>query len=89
MDSTHVLNQVNALGAGSGLKHMVLESIGKLDIPLPPLELQEQVVQEINRKLVEAYKILSISKRQQESITALPNAIMQGIFGKYVLPDED
>ena len=38
-----VLDQVARMGAGMGLKHMVLKSIRALEVPVPPLPIQERV----------------------------------------------
>ncbi len=87
LDSPYVLKQVDALGAGSGLKHMVLESIRKIDIPLPQLDQQEQIVWELKEKLAKIQTLSRVLKKQEEAINALPNALMQGLFGGYVQPD--
>lgn len=89
LDSPYVLNQVKILGAGSGLKHMVLESIRKLEIPLPPLDIQEQIVIQLKEKLVKTQGISMVTIKQLEAINALTNVILQQTFGGFTPPAED
>ena len=69
LDSSRVLKQVETLGAGAGLKHMVLRSIKSLEVPLPSMKRQMEIasylavqkkrINEINISLCDEFSALN------------------------------
>lgn len=80
LDSPRVLNQVEHLAAGAGLKHMVLKSIRKLSIPLPPLHVQSQIAEQLETKLNAVNIALSAVSTELDTIQRLPAALLREAF---------
>jgi type I restriction enzyme, S subunit len=80
LDSSDILRQVETLATGSGLKHMVLGSIKALEIHVPPLEVQNQAVHEIQSKLIIAQNVLAQIHERLEAIEAMPATILHRAF---------
>jgi restriction endonuclease S subunit len=80
LESPQVLAQVEELGAGAGLKHMVIKSIKALQIPVPTLEDQERITKEIKSKLDDAAKVTEILESQLVEINRLPASLLREAF---------
>lgn len=84
LESPMVLKQVELLGAGAGLKHMVLRSIRALEIPLPPMPEQRKIADTLNEQMLKAEQTKKILKDQLDSINKLPAALLRQAFsGKF------
>lgn len=80
MTSPFVMQQVERLGAGAGLKHMVLKNIRALEIPCPPLHEQRQISSMLFEKMVAAEKALKAAEEELQTINALPAALLRRAF---------
>ncbi|MFN5515732.1 MAG: restriction endonuclease subunit S [Cyanobacteriota bacterium] len=80
LDSDSVLKQVELLGSGAGLKHMVIKSIKALQINLPLIEEQKKIAQELKEKMLQVTIIQNALQSQLEAINALPAAILRQAF---------
>ncbi len=80
LESPQVLAQVEELGAGMGLKHMVIKSIKALNIPVPSLEDQERIANEIKSKLAETARVTEMLESQLAEINRLPTSLLRKAF---------
>lgn len=81
LESPFVLEQVKLLGAGMGLKHMVLKSIRSLEIPLPSTIKEQREVVEKLKKQMQAVETLKKSLTDKlEAIKKLPAALLRKAF---------
>jgi type I restriction enzyme S subunit len=80
LESPQVLAQVEELGAGMGLKHMVIKSIKALEIPVPSLADQERIASGIISKLDNATKITEMLESQLAEIKRLPASLLRKAF---------
>jgi len=80
LESPHVLKQVERLGAGAGLKHMVLRSIRALLVPVPSLERQQEIAKNVREKLTRSQTIQKLLELQLEEINAMPAALLRAAF---------
>lgn len=80
LESPLVLKQVELLGAGAGLKHMVLRSIRALEIPLPSIPEQRNIAAALNEQMLNAEQAKKILKDQLASINKLPAALLRQAF---------
>jgi hypothetical protein len=83
LESPQVLGQGQELGAGAGLKHMVIKSIKALQIPVPSLDVPEMIAAEITQKLAEPQKVIQALDAQLAEINQLPAALLsQALSGE-------
>ncbi len=80
LESPQVQSQVKELGAGAGLKHMVIKSIKALEIPVPDLLEQEEIATEITLKLDRAQKVISSLEFQLINLNQLPFSLLAKAF---------
>lgn len=78
--SPSVMNQVERLGSGAGLKHMVLKSIRALEIPCPPLNQQRLISETLSRQLAILAKAEQASKEALDAVLSLPGALVRQVF---------
>ncbi|MDQ1251023.1 MAG: putative Type restriction modification specificity domain protein [Euryarchaeota archaeon] len=62
--------------------------IQNFGIPIPPIEIQEQLVYQLDKKRKSIRELLDHTNIQLEAINRFPNSILNEIFGKYEIPDE-
>jgi type I restriction enzyme S subunit len=80
LESPAVLGQVKQLGAGAGLKHMVLKSIRALELPLPPLSEQQSIVAMLNDQMASAARARTANEEELDAINKLPAALLRRAF---------
>lgn len=80
LESPFVLKQVERLGAGAGLKHMVLKSIRALEIPLPPLSEQGHIAAMLNGRMTTLEQTCKVLEEQLDTINRLPAALLRRAF---------
>lgn len=80
MKSRYVLHQVDRLGAGAGLKHMVLKSIRSLVIPCPSLEEQRRIAGVLREQMAAVEKARTAAEEELHTINALPSALLRRAF---------
>jgi type I restriction enzyme S subunit len=80
LESPDVLKQVELLGAGAGLKHMVLKSIRALQIPLPSLSIQKQVSAHLGDCFSEATRTQRAIQEQLDAINQMPATLLRQAF---------
>jgi type I restriction enzyme, S subunit len=80
LESPAVLRQVKQLGAGAGLKHMVLKSIRALEVPLPPHADQQRIAKMLNREMASAERTRKAIEEELETINKLPAALLHRAF---------
>lgn len=80
LESPRVLEQVELLGAGAGLKHMVLRSINALEVPLPPLSTQQRIAARIKAKMAQAESLKAMLSEQMKTVDRLPPALLRRAF---------
>jgi type I restriction enzyme S subunit len=80
LESPAVLGQVKQLGAGAGLKHMVLKSIRVLELPLPPLSEQQTIVPMLNEQMASADRARTATQEELDAINKLPAALLRRAF---------
>lgn len=80
LESPCVLAQVKQLGAGVGLKHMVLKSIRSLKIPIPPISEQKRIAVTLSEKMTEVEKLRKSLEEQLDTINKLPATFLRQAF---------
>ena len=80
LESPNMLEQVKLLGAGAGLKHMVLKSIRALDVPLPALSIQRRIVARLSEQMATAERTRKALEEQLGTINKLPAALLRRAF---------
>ncbi len=80
LESPDVMKQVEKLGAGAGLKHMVLKSIRALMIPLPDLATQQRIVTTLNEQMASAHRARKAVEEELDAINKLPAALLRRAF---------
>ena len=80
LESPNMLEQVKLLGAGAGLKHMVLKSIRALDVPLPALSIQRCIVARLSEQMGTAGQTRKTLEEQLDTINKLPAALLRRAF---------
>jgi type I restriction enzyme, S subunit len=80
LESPFVLKQVELLGAGAGLKHMVLKSIKALVVPLPNLDEQNRIAAQLSKQMAEAERVHKTLEDQLYTSNKLPAAILRRAF---------
>lgn len=80
LESPQTLEQVEFLAAGAGLKHMVLKSIRRLRLHLPPLDVQQQLAIQLKARF-DALEQVSINAAiERDAIGAIPRALLREAF---------
>jgi len=72
--------QVERLGAGAGLKHMVLKSIRALRIPCPPISEQRRIAAILNEQMAMVARARKAAEEELETINTLPAALLRTAF---------
>jgi len=80
LESPDALKQVENLGAGAGLKHMVLKSIRALEIPLPTMEEQSRIATILKGKLAVVRQLKKELSEQLASINKLSSSLLRQAF---------
>lgn len=80
LESPDVLQQVEHLASGAGLKHMVLKSIRLLRFPFPPLETQNAIADGLQQRLAAVETALGAAAAQRDAVYTLPSAIIRRAF---------
>jgi len=80
LESPDVLEQVNRLGAGAGLKHMVLKSIRALEVPVPPIHVQVAITTMLQEKISSSNRIRGLLEEKLEMIKRLPASLLRQAF---------
>jgi len=80
LESPAVLSQVEQLGAGAGLKHMVLKSIRSINVPMPPLRDQERLADELDGRLNSVRRLQGMTDTQAAEIGRLPATLLRRAF---------
>jgi len=80
LESPFVIEQVKRLGAGAGLKHMVLKSIRALKIPVPPLFEQECIAEFLTEHIGFIGCLEKSLKEKRHMIDMLPAALLRRAF---------
>jgi len=80
MMSRYVIHQVDRLGAGAGLKHMVLKSIRALMIPCPSLKEQRRIAAVLREHLAAVEKVRAAAEIELQTINALPATLLRQAF---------
>jgi len=69
------------LRLGSAQPHVYPKDVSKIEIPLPPLDEQRQIVATLNAKTAIAEKTRTAAEAELEAIEALPGALLRRAFG--------
>jgi len=80
LESPQVLEQVDRLAAGAGLKHMVLKSIRLLQLPLPSTETQDAIAARLRGRLGAIEQALAAASEERDAVYRLPPAIIRRAF---------
>lgn len=80
LESPSVLEQVDRLGAGAGLKHMVLKSIRALRIDLPSLSEQRSLSRSLQGKFETIEKAKAAVEAAACAIDAMSDALLREAF---------
>lgn len=80
LESPDVVNQVEQLGMGAGLKHMVLRSIRSLTVPMPPLEDQQRLADELDVRISQARRLEEVASGHAAVVGRLPAAVLRRAF---------
>jgi len=80
LESPALLQQVEKLAAGAGLKHMVLKSIRSLEVPLPTLSEQQHVATILDEQMAGVVQAHQGIEEELEAINALPSALLRRAF---------
>ncbi|MBP1908451.1 restriction endonuclease subunit S [Methanolobus bombayensis] len=79
---------IMASESGATRQALTKTKIENFDIPLPPFETQQQIVEQLN-EINELSKILMNQINSQlEAVNKLPASILNEIFGKYEIPEK-
>jgi type I restriction enzyme S subunit len=90
LDSPLVQSRIDEQSAGAGLKHIVLEEIKALEIPLPETkEDQIEFAQSLRCRIEKLAPIIATAEKQLEAINALPKAFLREVFGIFEPPELD
>lgn len=80
LESPEVLEQVKLLGAGAGLKHMVLKSINALSVPVPPMGAQRRIADMLGDCIRESNRLTTLIDAQRDMVDTLPQAVLRKAF---------
>jgi len=80
LESAAVLEQVEQLGAGAGLKHMVLKSVRALEIPLPSLAEQQRVATLLDGQMATVERARKAIEVELDAINKLHAALLRRAF---------
>jgi type I restriction enzyme, S subunit len=80
LESPSAIAQVKHLGAGAGLKHMVIQSIRALRIPLPSLSEQKRIADLLVSKRTAADGVAALIHQELADIDALPFVFLRSAF---------
>ena len=85
---SYISEAVKMGGHGAIITHRTKSDMENLEIPLPKIEKQKEIVIYIEEKYVSSKKLLNHLEIQFDSINQLPSSILNEVFGQYQLPDE-
>ena len=80
LESPSALEQVKRLGAGAGLKHMVLKSILALEVPIPSLSSQREIVGRWQGLSDGLSALTASAERQLQTLKLLQPALLRTAF---------
>jgi type I restriction enzyme S subunit len=80
LESPDALEQVDRLGAGAGLKHMVLKSIRALEVPIPPIHVQKAIATMLQEKISSSNRIRGLLEEKLKKINRLPPSLLRRAF---------
>ena len=80
LDSPDVREQVQLMGAGAGLKHMVLKSIRALQVPVPKIEDQKRIAAEFQSREQVTGEIKAALTEQLNEIKKAPLSLLRRAF---------
>ena len=80
--------ELDRLKEGAIIKTLYMPLIKSFEIMLPPLKIQEEIIEKM--KTIYKYHnfLLSNAETQRIAINQLPESILNEVFGQYQLPDE-
>lgn len=78
LESPHIQNQINPQGAA--LKHLYLRELREFLVPLPPKEVQERIVEQLDSLSVESYRLESTYQEKLNSLNELKQSLLQKAF---------
>ena len=79
---------VNSLNKGSLIQHMFTSQLADYELPLPPLEDQRRIVQEIDERLSRIDAMRASIERAQRRSAALRAAILERAFRGELVPQD-
>ncbi|MBU2571026.1 MAG: restriction endonuclease subunit S [Gammaproteobacteria bacterium] len=78
LESPLIQNQIKPQGAA--LKHLYLRDLREYLVPLPPKEVQDKIVEELDSFSVESYRLESIYQQKLNSLKELKQSLLQKAF---------
>jgi hypothetical protein len=79
---------VNGLNKGSLIQHMFTSQLAEYELPLPPLEEQRRIVQEVEERLSRIDAMRASIERAQRRSAALRAAILERAFRGELVPQD-
>ncbi len=73
--------------SGATRQALTKSQIQNFEVPIPPIEVQEQLVSQMDQKKKFTQELLDYMNIQLEAINQLPNSFLNEVFGKYEIPD--
>lgn len=83
--NTHFL-WLQSKATGATVPGLAREDIESLELPLPPLSVQQNFALKLNTQTSTVVKVQAEVGRQLDAINALPSAILREVFGEFVSP---
>lgn len=71
------------LESGATRQALTKSKIEKFEIPLPGIEIQNQIVAQLNVRKLQSEELLNQMNHQLNAINQLPNSILNEVFGQY------
>jgi restriction endonuclease S subunit len=71
---------IYSIGKGSAQKNLDMKEFADIQIPLPPIEVQKEIVERLEKELGEADKVTAEFKRITETVSNLRKAILSEAF---------
>ena len=66
------------LSIGQIIKHLLISELGKIQIPLPPLKIQEKIAKEVKNRLEKAEKLKQEAKKNLQQAKQEVEKILLG-----------
>jgi type I restriction enzyme S subunit len=74
------LNRVKALASGATRARISRSNLETLEIPIPPLPIQQQIASKLKEKMIDVENLQSTIQNQQSALNVLPQAILRKAF---------